>query len=241
MKKDQSVREFYQENKEKIEEWLDIALYKPVKNYPDKIPKKLDYSANRNFRRYSLLKQQMRLVKLVNLSRSKKVLDIGAGFGDFLIFAQRFNFEQIDATDPGICQYTFLKEKFKYYDNVYNLPLQEIDMSEYDTILMLGLYITDYGDVLTKYIIENKNLKDVVMIVTLLNDDLGFHYTDVGYAVDNCAPWKYDREGEKKLISLKFLNLIFKSKNFKLVNHFSRKNDREREMTSKYFLHYQRN
>lgn len=238
MTKHQSSREFYFSHKEKIDHFLDVALYKPQVNIPDRCPKKVDYSASRNFRMYSLLRYLMRMSLFVDLSNSKKVLDIGAGYGDFSIYARNYNLEKLDATDPSIYQYNFLKEKEHLYDNVYNLPLQDIDMSEYDTIVMSGLWIPNWAEILPQYIIKNKNLKNVFITATLLHDK-NFLILDSQFCPDP-APWKYDRNADWKAISFTLMNLIFKSENFKLKTNIVRKNDRIRKMTSRYLLHYQR-
>jgi len=238
MKKNQSAHEFYYANKEKIEQWLDVALYKPERNVPDRIPNKLNYNNSRNFRRFCLMHWLLRMSKLLDLSSSKKVLDIGAGFGDFLILSSKFNFEKIDATDPSIYQYKFLCEKYNYYNNVYNLPLEEINMAEYDTIILSGLWVPNWIDALKNYIFPNKNLKNVIMVATLLDGEK--HLFLDAENIDP-APWKYNREADFKSVSFKIINLAFKSQQFYLKNSFSRKNDRVNFMTSKYYLHYQRN
>jgi SAM-dependent methyltransferase len=230
-------KEFYTLNEEIIEHWLDLALYKPERNVPDKIPNKLDYNNNKNFRRFCLLRHLLRLSNLIDLSKSKKVLDIGAGFGDFLILSKNYNLEKIDATDPSIYQYKFISEKFNYYNNVYNLPMEEIDMTEYDTIVLSGIWVPNWTEAIKQYILPNNNLKNVFITTTLLHNNS--HLILDAENIDP-APWKYDREGDRKLISLKMMNLVFKSKNFYLKNSFFRKNDPARKMTAKYYLHYQR-
>lgn len=232
-----TAHEFYFKNKEKIEEWLDIALYKPEKNVIGKIPNKLRYANNRNFRRFCVLRDQLRLLKLADLSRSKKVLDIGAGFGDFLILADNFNFERIDATDPGIDQYRFLSEKFNYYNNVYNLPLEEISLTEYDTIILSGVWVPDWVAAIKNYILPNENIKDIVITTTLIHDE---KYLLLDAKNIDPAPWRYCYEADRKLASFNLINLMFKSKSFFLKNSYSLKNDTKNHMTSKFYIHYQR-
>ena len=193
----QNVRDYYNTHKEKIEEWLDLAIYRPERNVPDNIPKKLDYNKDKNFRRFCLLRYHLRWAKLADLSRSKKVLDIGAGFGDFSIFADNFNFEKIDATDPSIYQYKFITEKFNYYHTVYNLPLETIDMSEYDTVILSGIWVPNWLEALKNYILPNKNLKDVVIITSLLNSK---EHLFLDAENNDPAPWRYCFEGDRKLL-----------------------------------------
>lgn len=237
MIKSQTAHDYYNIHKEKIEEWLDLALYKPERNVHDTIPNKVDYNNSRSFRKFCLLRHQLRLLKLVDLSNSKKVLDIGAGYGDFLILADSFNFEKIDATEPSIYQYKFITEKFNYYNNVYNLPLEEIDMSEYDTIILSGIWVPNWVEAIKKYILPNENLKNVVITTTLIHNE---NYLLLDAKNFDPAPWQYCFEGDRKLLSIKMMNLIFKNKSFHLKNSFSRKNDIENHMTSKFYLHYQR-
>jgi hypothetical protein len=228
---------FYFKNKEKIEKWLDLALYRPEINVPDKIPGKLNANKNRNFRRFCLLRNQLRMLQLADLSDSKKVLDIGAGYGDFSIFADNFNFEKIDATEPNINHYKFITEKFNYYNNVYNLPLEEIDMSEYDTVILSGIWVPNWVEVIKKYILPNKDLKNVIIKTKLLSDKKHL-FLDAENI--NPTPWKYCFEGDKKAVSIQLMNLMFKSQNFYLKNSFSHKDVSKTSMTSKFYLHYRR-
>jgi tRNA1(Val) A37 N6-methylase TrmN6 len=232
-----TAHEFYFKNKEKIEEWLDMALYKPERNVVEKIPNKLYYANNRNFRRFCVLRHQLRLLKLADLSRSKKVLDIGAGFGDFLILADNFNFERLDATEPGIHQYKFISEKFNYYNNVYNLPLEEISLTEYDTIILSGVWVPNWVETIKNCILPNENLKDIVISTSLLHGK-----NHLLLDAENIDPetWKYCYEADQKLASFNLINLIFKSKSFFLKNSYSLKNNTKNHMTSKFYLHYQR-
>ena len=148
-----------------------------------------------------------------------------------------FNFEKIDATEPSIYQYKFITEKFNYYNNVYNLPLEEIDMSEYDTIILSGIWVPNWVEAIKKYILPNENLKNVVITTTLIHNE---NYLSLDAKNFDPAPWQYCFEGDRKLLSIKMMNLIFKNKSFHLKNSFSRKNDIENHMTSKFYLHYQR-
>ena len=238
MNKNQKAHEFYEKNKEKIEEWLDLALYKPDTNAPiEQIPNKLDYFNNREFRRFCLIRHQLRLLELADLSASKKVLDIGAGFGDYAITADNFKFERMDATDPGIDQYKFLTEKFKYYDNVYNLGIEEMNMSAYDTIIWSHSTAPNIFDSIKNHILTCDNLKDVVLVINLLHSD---DHLELDAENLGPTPWLYDRKVSRKLHSFKIVNMMFKSKRFSLKNSFARMCDLERKMTSRYYLHYQR-
>lgn len=147
-----------------MEQWLDLALYPETsQDDPASIPHKVSQRHDRAHRRGCLLRNQMRLQRLADLTRSRRVLDVGAGYGDFAIFADNFRFERLDATDPGGAQYRFLTEQWRAYDRVYDLPLEGMDLSGYDTLVLLGIYVPDWVAALRDHLLVRPELRDVVM------------------------------------------------------------------------------
>lgn len=230
---------FYEKHKEIIEQWLDLALYTPSDKYAkiEKTPNKINRENSREFRRYCLLRHQIKLLKAADLSRSKKVLDIGAGFGDYAITAKNFNFEQLDATDPSSYQYDFLSKKFKHYNNVFDLGIEEMDMSKYDTLVWTYATTPNIVDTIKNYILPLDNIKDILLVANFIHKD---DIITVDASEVPPSPWQYDRPIDRKLYSIKLANIMFKSKGFRIKSSFARNSDPVRNMTSRYYLHYQR-
>jgi SAM-dependent methyltransferase len=226
------VRDYYNTHKEKIEQWLDVALSR--EGDPADLPVKVNPGASRSHRRFAVVRNQLRLRRLADLSRSKRVLDVGAGFGDFAIFADNFGFERLDATEPSPEQYHFITEQFRHYDRVYNLPLEEMDMSGYDTLVLIGLWVPDWRKALEEHILPNSDLRDVVMNMSVLL--LGNHVLEVP---DNAlGTWRYCRPAAvSKLYSMEIINSVFRRHSFRLVNSRTRTRTKA---CPKVLAHYQR-
>ena len=228
------VRDYYNTHKQKIEQWLDVALSQEG-DLMD-LPIKVDPGASRGHRRFAMLRHQLRLRRVADLSRSKRVLDVGAGFGDFAIFADNFGFERLDATEPSPEQHHFLTEQFRHYDQVYNLPLEEMDMSGYDTLVLMGLWVPDWRKALEEHILPNSDLRDVVINMTVTHPVL-----PIVVDVPGSAPgtWRYCRQAAAfKLYSMKIINSVFRRHGFRLVNSLNRSFVKGEAL--KVWAHYQR-
>ena len=208
---DITVSQFEQDNRDLIEYWLDHARYKPTSNVQDTIPKKLDANCSRSFRRFALLRRQVQLLRQLDLTKSRRVIDIGAGFGDFAMIAKYYNFEQFDATDPSMPQYNFLTKYMKdYYHNIFDLGLEDIDLQDYDTAILAGVHIPNYRIALEKYIF-NTNIHTLVIRKSFLNIK---SVTEVSIDSIEPSPWRYNKEAEWTAIGENFLNSIMRSCGF---------------------------
>ena len=227
------VRDYYNTHKKKIEQWLDVALSQ--EGDPMDLPVKVNPSASRGYRRFAMLRNQLRLRRVADLSRSKKVLDVGAGFGDFAIFADNFGFERLDATEPSPEQHHFLTEQFRHYDQVYNLPLEEMDMSGYDTLVLIGVWVPDWPKALEEHILPNSGLKDVVLTMCVTNPVWSI-VVDIPDQVP--GTWRYCRPAvESKVYSIEIINSVFRRHGFRLANSRTR----TRTISGpKVWAHYQR-
>ena len=213
------VRDYYNTHKQKIEQWLDVALSR--ESDPADLPVKVNPGASRSHRRSAMLRNQLRLRRLVDLSRSKRVLDVGAGFGDFAIFADNFGFERLDATEPSPEQYHFITEQFRHYDRVYDLPLEEMDMSGYDTLVLMGLWVPDWRKALEEHILPNSDLRDVVLTMGVTNPVWSI-VVDIPDHVP-AGTWRYCWPAvEWKVYSIEIINSIFRHHGFRLANSLTR-------------------
>ena len=208
---DITVSQFEQDNRDLIEYWLDHARYKPTSNVQDTIPKKLDANCSRSFRRFALLRRQVQLLRQLDLTKSRRVIDIGAGFGDFAMIAKYYNFEQFDATDPSMPQYNFLTKYMKdYYHNIFDLGIEDIDLQDYDTAILAGVHIPNYRIALEKYIF-NTNIHTLVIRKNFLNIK---NVTEISIDPVDPSPWRYNKEAEWTAIGENFLNSIMRSCGF---------------------------
>lgn len=210
---DITVKQFEEDNRDLIEYWLDHARYKPTRNVEDHIPKKVDANCSRNFRRFALLRRRVQLLNHINLTNSKRIIDIGAGFGDFTLLAKYYNFEQLDATDPGIDQYKFLTTYMQdYYDNIYNLGIEDINLQGYDTAILSGLWIPNYREALEKYIF-NTDIQTIVITTHFVNVRGFTEQKTIDFNPDP-APWKYNKKSEYVALGQRFLDIIMRGNGF---------------------------
>lgn len=231
-----TARDYYQAHRQKIEHWLDVAVYPETEQYGrTEIPHKVSQRHDRTHRRGCLLRDQMRLQRVADLTRSRRVLDIGAGYGDFAIFADNFRFERLDATDPGGSQYRFLTEQWRAYDRVYDLPLQDMDLSGYDTLVLLGVWVPDWVATLRDHLLVHPGLRDVVMSINT------WPRAGMVYEADAdqwTGPWSYSHRVDRVMwYSEQLINSVFRNSGFHRAQVF--RLARSMDVT-RVWLHYQR-
>ena len=208
---DITVRQFEEDNKDLIEYWLDHARYTPTSNVLDRIPKKVDANCPRSFRRFAVLRRQVQLLRQLDLTKSRRVIDIGAGFGDFAMIAKYYNFEQFDATDPSMPQYNFLTKYMKdYYHNTFDLGIEDIDLQDYDTAILTGVHIPNYRIALEKYIF-NTNIHTLVIRDNFLNIK---NVTEISIDPVDPSPWRHNKEAEWTVTGENFFDSIMRSHGF---------------------------
>ena len=232
---DITVRQFEEDNRDLIEYWLDHARYKPTRNVEDIIPKKVDANCPRSFRRFVLLHHFLRLATHTDLADSKRVIDIGAGFGDFTLLAKCYNFEQLDATDPGIDQYKFLTTYMRdYYDNIYNLGIEDVNLQGYDTAILSGMWFPNYRVALEKYIFGT----DIRTIIIANRFEKSKKFKEqINFETTYAAPWKYNNDSSRYLIGKNFLDIIMRGNGFKAESSFELQSQQK---PNKYILQYTR-
>lgn len=232
-----NIREFYQQNKDIIEHWLSHANYKSMTNeLDDSIPAKLDSAKFKEFRRFCLLKQHAALLEVVDLSLSNKVIDIGAGFGDFAFHTYRYDLQCLDATDPGKAQYNFIKNYMhEYYTNVYNLPIEEFDLEQYDTAVLNGLWLPNIVECMQNYIFPT-NIKTIIMRKTLVSKS-GF--TIGGNTLLESRPFGYYKQAEHVGVGFNYFNLFMKGNGWKLEASKQLKKSNE-PIHGRYWMRYSR-
>ena len=235
-----TVKQFEEDNRDLINYWLDHAHYKPVSNVEDIIPKKIDATRPRSRRRFALLHHSLRLLKHIDLTNNKRVIDIGAGFGDFTLLAKYYNFEQLDATDPGIDQYKFLTTYMQdYYDNIYNLGIEDVNLQGYDTAILSGMWFPNYRVALEKYIFGT----DIRTIIIGDRFEKSKRFTEqVHFKTTYAAPWKYNNDASRYLIGKNFLDMIMRSNGFAATSSFELQSQQNynKYIYNKYILQYTR-
>jgi SAM-dependent methyltransferase len=232
-----NARDYYHLHSERIERWLDLAVYHPVDEdlahdpRLEDIPHKVWSRCTRSHRRCCMLRNQLRLQRLVDLSRSRRVLDVGAGFGDFAIFADNYDFDALEACEPAPTQYRFLTERWRAYDRVYDLPLERMHMGDYDTLVITGIWIPDWSVALERHILV-PGVRDVVINMSTQSElrwDLG---------VTPQGTWRYSEHAANRVsYSVYFMDRAFRRAGFHRANGFQLKRD---TTTAKAWLHYRR-
>jgi len=218
---DITVKQFEKDNRNHIEYWLDHALYYPVDEPVDmeyNLPRKFDAQLPKNLRRFSLLHSTVKLLRHINLNNSKKIIDIGAGFGDFALLKNYFDFERLDATDPGILQYNFLKTYMKdYYTNIYDLGIEDINLQCYDTAIILGCWAPSFRLALEKYVFQT-NIRTIVIYGTYMNCK---NFTELeSSSITYAGNWKYNTDSNHTFLGKNFLDLVMRGNGFRLDSCF---------------------
>tara|TARA_B100001057_G_C22550550_1_gene833261 strand:+ start:16 stop:747 length:732 start_codon:yes stop_codon:yes gene_type:complete len=238
-----TVKQFYQDNKDNIEYWLDNARYTPSDTFAERgyrIPRKFDASLPRNSNRFALLHVCSKLLRHTDLSRSKRVIDIGAGFGDFALIKNYYNLERLDATDPGKLQYNFLKTHMQdYYDNIYDQGLEEIDLDRgnYDTAIIIGSWIPNLRAALEKYIYKS-SIRTIVIYGTYINDK---NFTELeSPEVTRAGPWTYYKDSNQFIKGKHFLDLVMRGNGFVLDSSSEMRTFMDKKY-SKFTLQYTKN
>lgn len=235
-----NVRQFYTDNKEKIEHWLDNARYTPSRSFAERgyrVARKLDASLDRSSNRFALLHTCSKTLRHTDLSRSKRAIDIGAGFGDFALLRNYYNLERLDATDPGKLQYNFLKTHMQdYYDNIYDQGLEEIDMQGYDTAIFIGSWIPNLREAFEKYIYKS-DIHTIVIVGTFINDK---NFTELESSeVTLAGPWTYYKDSNQFIRGKHFLDLVMRGNGFVLDSGFELRTHINKQY-SKFTLQYTR-
>ena len=208
-----TARDYYQAHRQKIEQWLDLALYHPTDaDLSGDVPRKISPEASRGSRRWAMMRHQMRLYRVADLSRSRRVLDVGAGFGDFSVFADNFPIQRLDACDPGDAQYEFLTQHWPYYHQVYHLPIESMDLTGYDTVVMTKVWHPDVIKTLREHLLVSPTIRDVVM-TEHTRDHTGLRHGPEQPA----APWRYDRTLPLTIYPWAMIDQTFTEHGFKRV------------------------
>jgi len=168
--KPKQVRAFYERHAARIERWLDLALYTPSGPAPTgDIPRKVNRDLPRSLRRFILLRHLVRLESVADLSRSRRVLDIGAGFGDFGIITPP-HLLSLHACDPGSSQARFIRDHCPKYHRVYQRGMEKVQMGPYDTVVISRVWQPDVVHNLTRHILKHRNIRDVIMVQNTLTE-----------------------------------------------------------------------
>lgn len=235
-----TVKQFEKDNRNQIEYWLDHALYYPVDELVDmkyNLPTKFDATSPRNLRRFSLLRKSLRLLRHIDLTNSKRVIDIGAGFGDFALLKNYFDLEQLDATDPGKAQYNFLKTYMKdYYTNIYDLGIEDINLQGYDTAIILGFWAPNFRLALEKYVLST-DISTIIIYGSYVNrkDFTELESSRITYA----GNWKYNIDAKHTFLGKNFLDLVMRGNGFRLDRCYEIRT--LNKSNSKYTLQYTKN
>ena len=209
------ARKLYQKNKQSIEHWLDMTCRQECHDVVAGTPRKFDPTVSLRWRRQHVMKHLMRLYHMADWRHSRCVLDAGAGFGDFSLVAGDFNFTRLDACEPAKAQYRFLTQHCPAYHTVYNLGLEDMDLSTYDTVAMIKCFdpdlVNNWHRTLTRY----PNIKDVMLCVNVPGGE------EILTETNPCSPWGWNRSQQATQYPWYFMDRMFRDHKFEPVRCLS--------------------
>jgi len=209
-----TATDFYLMHQKYFDNWFDQAVA-PDPNETH-IPVLIDKRIDIFYRKMCLIRRNINVLRRFEIDPGAKIIDVGAGYGTFAPALSMYNPSLLDATDPSVYQFEFMKKNcFAYYNNVFNEGVETLDLSKYDTIYLSGLWLPDWVWVAENILAKYQNLKNV-LIKTRFWDQPGFFQLKTKTNIQP-LPFGINRPvTEQRIISEKFLSMVMKSMNFSI-------------------------